>query len=171
MVQCDIQARESILGNIYQALQIILGPDIKISVNSSRDGKGRIESIFLYHALGDSPEQEFIIDLQLNFSSGTAVLFHIALPLFRRKTGLGTRIMGEIEKTLTKLGFKNISLPAEHHSTGFWLKKGYRFRFAPEREFYEKNKSRDNLHVAYELEKFLGVHQEEDKYEPVTGKE
>lgn len=82
-------------------------------------------------------------------------MFHLALPKENRNQGYGSLIVNEIEKKLNALGIQYVSLPAEHHSTDFWLKLGYQFKFLYEKEFYRKNIDRHYPSVAYELEKYL----------------
>ncbi len=147
-----------VLKDFYEKIQFISGINLENRIaHSDREEQGRrYESIFIYAAQGkNDPEQEFIIDIEIDLHTKTAVLYHIALPLNIRHQGMGTGIVAEIEKMMRSLGLRYISLPAEHHSTGFWLKSGYRFKHAHEHQFYNANKHRENLHIAYELEKIL----------------
>lgn len=160
MVQSDARILNSILKDFYEKIQKIIGINlVERFTNSGKSEQGQSESIFIYYALANNPEQEFIIDIEIDLDARTAVLYHIALPLNMRNKEMGTSIVVEIEKTLIKLGLHYISLPAEHHSTGFWLKMGYRFKYDSEHQFYKTNAHRENLPIAYELEKVLNKFQ------------
>ena len=159
MVQSGNKLVNTVLKEFLEKIQIITGINLinSLTHTSQREQGRQLESIFIFFALENNHEQEFIIDIEIDLEARTAILYHIALPLNMRQKGMGTRIVVEIEKTLLKLGLNYISLPAEHHSTGFWLKSGYWFKHNSEDQFYQTNAHRENLRVAYELEKVLNA--------------
>lgn len=145
---------QSHLKNFIHKIQLKIGCDIQKKI-SQQDMYNQIISVLLYYNLNDCLDKEFIIDLELDLHVKTSVLFHITIPKPLRNKGLGSAIVVELEKFLMCLDINYLSLPAEHHSTAFWLKMGYKFKFLKERAFYEKHSQHDYPHLAFELEKTL----------------
>ncbi|KKM12509.1 hypothetical protein SY88_02940 [Clostridiales bacterium PH28_bin88] len=87
---------------------------------------------------GPSYDQEFMLDIEINYDSETCTIHHINLPFLFREQGLGSRIILEIEKMAQKLGMKVMYIPSEHRATSFWLKNGFDFTFSQEKDFLRK---------------------------------
>ena len=115
-------------------------------------GKSRDFQRFL-NKEGPSYDGQFMLDLEINYDSGTCTIHNINLPLQLRNLGVGGLILEKTEKMAGRLGMTMIYAPSEHRATSFWLKNGYQFYFAGEKTFYEKNANKPNLYVAYDLRK------------------
>jgi len=102
---------------------------------------------------GPSYDGQFMLDLEINYDTGTCTIHHINLPLQLRNLGVGGLILEKTEKLAGRLGMTMIYAPSEHRATSFWLKNGYQFYFGGEKTFYEKNANKANLYVAYDLRK------------------
>ncbi|MCL6479033.1 MAG: GNAT family N-acetyltransferase [Peptococcaceae bacterium] len=102
---------------------------------------------------GPSYEEEFMLDLEIDYDTLTLTVHHINLPGHLRNRGLGSRIVGKIEQLAREMGMEAVYIPSEHRATSFWLKNGYAFAFTVEKAFYEKNRDRSDLYVAYDLRK------------------
>ncbi|HBX22062.1 MAG TPA: N-acetyltransferase [Desulfotomaculum sp.] len=148
--------RKALFNEFHQSVQKIMARPIKVKLTIADQNIPRhLDTIFLCDAMENGTENEFIIDLELNYHTGAALLYHITLPRGQRNQGLGTRLVHTIERLVRELGLQSISLPAEHHSTEFWLKLNYRFRYPGEGNFYAKHANRQNLNLAYDLYKNL----------------
>lgn len=119
-------------------------------------GKSRDFQRFL-NKEGPSYDGQFMLDLEINYDTGTCTIHHINLPLQLRNLGVGGLILEKTEKLAGRLGMTMIYAPSEHRATSFWLKNGYQFYFAGEKTFYEKNSNKSNLYVAYDLRKKLAT--------------
>ncbi|MFZ5632481.1 MAG: GNAT family N-acetyltransferase [Bacillota bacterium] len=106
---------------------------------------------------GPSYEEEFMLDLEINYDTGTFAVHHINLPGHLRNRGLGTQIVNKMEQLARELGMETVYVPSEHRATSFWLRNGYTFTFSGEKAFYEKNRDRSNLYVAYDLRKTINL--------------
>lgn len=115
-------------------------------------GKSRDFQRFL-NKEGPSYDGQFMLDLEINYDTGTCTIHNINLPLQLRKMGVGGLILEKTEGLAGRLGMTTIYAPSEHRATNFWLKNGYHFYFAQEKTFYEKNANKSNLYVAYDLRK------------------
>ena len=148
--------RKILFKEFHRTMESIIAKAIKANIKyADQTIPQQPDTLFLYAALENGTENEFIIDLELNYDTGTALLYHIALPQNMRNKGLGTMIVHIIERLAGKLGLQSITLPAEHNSTGFWLKLGYQFRYPVEKIFYNQHSKRQNLNLAYDLHKNL----------------
>ncbi len=96
---------------------------------------------------------EFMLDLEFNYQTGICTIHHLNLPSHLRNMGFGSRLIGETEKLARKLSMTAVKVPSEHRATSFWLKNGYGFTFSHEKDFYTKHMGRDNLYLAYDLQK------------------
>jgi len=146
--------RKTLFKEFHQCVQKIMAKPIKSKlIMAGQTIPRQPDSIFLCDALENGTENEFIIDLELDYHTGVALLYHITLPRHQRNQGLGTRLVHTIERLIGELGMQSISVPAEHQSTEFWLKLNYRFRYPGERNFYAQHANRQNLNLAYDLYK------------------
>lgn len=98
-------------------------------------------------------EQEFMLDLEFDYGTGVCTIHHINLPGQLRNKGLGTAIAEKTERLAVMMGMELMYVPSEHRATSFWLRNGYRFDVPGEQSFYEKNRDKSNLYVAYDLKK------------------
>jgi len=106
------------LRKFIHIIQSNIGCDIRKQISQQKICS-QIVSIFLYCNIGSCSDKEFFIDLELDLNTKTSVLFHITLPKIMRNKGLGSTIVFALEKFLASLDINYLSLPAEHHSTGF----------------------------------------------------
>lgn len=127
------------------------------AVRSTKDrrkllGKPRDFQHFLEKE-GPAYDEEFMLDIEFDFDTGTCTIHHINLPLRMRGGGAGSRIVQKAELLAKIMGMAAVYVPAEHRATSFWLKNGYRFAFPAEKSFYEGNSQRSNIYIAYDLRK------------------
>lgn len=101
--------------------------------------------------------QEFMLDLEFNYGTEICTVHNINLPSHLRNSGLGSAIIKKTEDLARAMGMKTVCVPSEHRATAFWLKNGYRFEIPGEKIFYEKNKDKTNLYVAYDLRKIIST--------------
>ncbi|MCL6611403.1 MAG: GNAT family N-acetyltransferase [Peptococcaceae bacterium] len=127
-------------------------PDRKTGPAVFLVGKHRDFQQFL-NKEGPFYDEEFMLDLEFNFDTKICTIHHINLPGRLRGKGLGSAIIEKTEKSAGEMGMRMIYVPSEHRATHFWLKNGYQFGFSRERSFYEKNREKPNLYVAYDLRK------------------
>ena len=150
--------RKTQFKEFHHAVELIMEKTIKANIKYADQAIPLYpDTVFLCDALDNGTENEFIIDLEFNYHTKTALLYHITLPQNLRNKGLGTMIVQLIELLAGKLGLQSISLPAEHDSTRFWLKLDYQFRYPGEKNFYDQHAKRQNLNLAYELYKDLKI--------------
>lgn len=117
-------------------------------------GKPRDFQYFLEKE-GPAYDEEFMLDIEFDYDTGTCTIHHINLPLRMRGGGFGSRIVQKAELIAKKMGMVTVYVPAEHRATAFWLKNGYQFAFPAERNFYESNSERSNVYIAYDLRKSI----------------
>lgn len=98
-------------------------------------------------------EEEFMLELEFNYGTGVCTVHLINLPGRLRNKGLGSAIAAKSEQLALAMGMETIFVPSEHRATAFWLRNGYLFEIAGEKAFYEKNRDKPNLYVAYDLRK------------------
>ncbi|KJS12729.1 MAG: hypothetical protein VR67_08335 [Peptococcaceae bacterium BRH_c8a] len=148
--------RKALFKEFHQSVQKIMAKPIKAKLTiADQTIPQHPDTIFLCDAIDNGTENEFIIDLELDYHTGVALLYHITLPRNQRNQGLGTMLVHTIEHLAWELGLQSISLPAEHHSTEFWLKLNYRFQYPGEGNFYAQHANHQNLNLAYDLYKNL----------------
>ncbi|MEW6274822.1 MAG: GNAT family N-acetyltransferase [Bacillota bacterium] len=105
--------------------------------------------------------EEFLLDLGYDYGAGVCVVHYLNLPVLFRGRGAGAQVVKKIEKLGKQVGIRTISVPAEHNAVNFWLKQGYSFTNAREKEFFQRHEDRNNLFIAYDLHKNLSnFHQE-----------
>lgn len=100
--------------------------------------------------------EEFMLDLEFDYGTETCTIHHINLPYCLRDRGAGSQIIKEIENLCHVMGMKNIYVPSEHNATNFWLKHGYQFNFDHEKRFFDRNRQKKNIFIAYDLRKGFG---------------
>lgn len=97
--------------------------------------------------------EEFLLDLEYDYGAGVCIVHYLNLPVVFRGRGAGTRVVKKIEKLGKQVGIRTISVPTEHNAVHFWLKQGYSFTSAGEKEFFQRHENRKNLFIAYAMHK------------------